>query len=75
MPARNITLSIVSHGQNALVNQLLEDIQRHCAERVALVLTENIPDPTPLATGTPFHCDADPTTPRHRGPEEVESSV
>ena len=50
MGAPNITLSIVSHGQNALVNQLLEDIQRHCADRVALVLTENIPDPTPLAT-------------------------
>lgn len=52
MPERNITLSIVSHRQNALVNQLLEDIQRHCAERVVLVLTENIPDPTPLATET-----------------------
>jgi N-acetylglucosaminyl-diphospho-decaprenol L-rhamnosyltransferase len=50
MHERNVTLSIVSHGQNTLVNQLLEDIQRHCADRVALVLTENIPDPTPLAT-------------------------
>ena len=50
MSERNITLSVVSHRQNALVNQLLEDIQRHCAGRVALVLTENIPDPTPLAT-------------------------
>ncbi len=50
VPVRNITLSIVSHGQNALVNQLLDDIQRHCADRVALVLTENIPDPAPLAT-------------------------
>lgn len=50
MTERNITLSIVSHGQNALVNRLLEDIQRHCADRVGLVLTENIPDPTPLAT-------------------------
>jgi N-acetylglucosaminyl-diphospho-decaprenol L-rhamnosyltransferase len=48
--AREITLSVVSHRQNALVNQLLEDVQRHCADRVALVLTENIPDPTPLAT-------------------------
>jgi GT2 family glycosyltransferase len=51
MAERNITLSVVSHRQNALVNHLLEDIQRHCADRVALVLTENIPDPTPLATG------------------------
>ena len=49
MPGRDITLSIVSHGQNALVNQLLGDIRRHCADRVALILTENIPDATPLA--------------------------
>lgn len=50
--ARDITVSVVSHRQNALVNQLLEDLQRHCADRVALVLTENVPDPTPLATST-----------------------
>ena len=45
MPERNVTLSIVSHGQNALVNQLLGDVQRVCAGRVALVLTQNVPDP------------------------------
>ncbi len=50
--AREITLSIVSHRQNILVNQLLDDVQRHCADRVALVLTENVADPTPLATGS-----------------------
>lgn len=50
MPERNVTLSVVSHRQNALVNQLLEDIQRCCADRVALVVTENIPDPMPLET-------------------------
>jgi N-acetylglucosaminyl-diphospho-decaprenol L-rhamnosyltransferase len=50
MPERNVTLSVVSHRQNALVNQLLEDVQRVCAERVALVLTENVPDSTPLST-------------------------
>jgi len=49
MAERNITLSVISHRQNALVNQLLEDIERHCAERVALILTENVPDPVPLA--------------------------
>ncbi len=49
MPERNVTLSVVSHGQNALVNQLLEDVQRHCADRVSLVLTQNIPDPVPFA--------------------------
>lgn len=51
MATREITLSVVSHGQNALVNLLLEDVQRFCAERVSLVITENIPDPTPLAAG------------------------
>jgi N-acetylglucosaminyl-diphospho-decaprenol L-rhamnosyltransferase len=50
MPERDITLSIVSHRQNALVNPLLGDLQRHCADRIALVLTENVPDPVPLAT-------------------------
>ena len=49
MPERNVTLSVVSHGQNALVNQLLEDIQRHCADRVTLTLTLNIADPVPFA--------------------------
>ena len=50
MPERNVTLSIVSHRQNALVNQLLGDVQRVCAGRVALVLTQNVPDPVPFAT-------------------------
>lgn len=49
MPERDITLSVVSHGQNALVNQLLADMGRRCADRVALVLTENLPEPTALA--------------------------
>lgn len=47
---RSITLSVVSHGQNALVNQLLEDVRRTCADRVALVLTQNLPDPVALDT-------------------------
>jgi GT2 family glycosyltransferase len=50
MPGREITLSVVSHGQNALVNLLLGDLQRRCADRVRVVLTQNLPDPTPLAT-------------------------
>jgi GT2 family glycosyltransferase len=49
VPARDVTLSIVSHGQNALINPLLADLSRFCADRIVLVLTENIPDPTPLA--------------------------
>ena len=58
MGAPDITLSIVSHGQNALVNPLLGDVQRVCAGRVALVLTQNIPDAVPLAAGHPA-CPAD----------------
>jgi N-acetylglucosaminyl-diphospho-decaprenol L-rhamnosyltransferase len=58
VPGRDITLSIVSHGQNMLVNQLLGDIWRHSADRVALVLTENIPDETPLDTGA-LSCPVD----------------
>lgn len=50
MPERDVTLSIVSHGQNALVNELLDDVQRVCADRVTLVLTQNVPDPVPFAT-------------------------
>ncbi|MEO8145275.1 MAG: glycosyltransferase family 2 protein [Betaproteobacteria bacterium] len=48
---RDITVSIVSHRQNALVNDLLEDVRRVCADRIALVLTQNAPDSVPLATG------------------------
>lgn len=51
MDAREITLSVVSHRQNALVNALLEDVRRVCANRVKLVLTENVPDPIPFVTG------------------------
>jgi len=44
-----ITLSIVSHRQNGLVNQLVEDVQRHCAGTVALVVTQNVADSVPLS--------------------------
>ena len=54
MPERNVTLSVVSHRQNALVNQLLEDVQRHCADRVALIVTENVPDDTAISSSLPF---------------------
>jgi len=49
VPAREITLSVVSHRQNALVNGLLRDLQRRCPERVAVIVTENIADPVPFA--------------------------
>jgi N-acetylglucosaminyl-diphospho-decaprenol L-rhamnosyltransferase len=44
-----ITVSVVSHGQNALVNGFLEDMARYCGDRIALVVTQNIPDPVALA--------------------------
>jgi N-acetylglucosaminyl-diphospho-decaprenol L-rhamnosyltransferase len=49
MPTPEVTVSIVSHRQNALVNGLLGDLNRLCAGKISLVLTENIPDPTPLS--------------------------
>lgn len=44
-----ITISIVSHGQNALVNRLLEDLRRIASPGLHVILTENVPDPVPLA--------------------------
>ena len=38
MPERDVTLSIVGHGRNALVNQLLGDVQRVCADHAASML-------------------------------------
>lgn len=49
MPAPRVTVSVVSHGQNALVNGLLEDLARHCPADLPLILTENIADPVPIA--------------------------
>ena len=53
MPEPRVTVSIVSHRQNALVNALLGDLARHCGETIRIVLTENVPDAGALATG-PF---------------------
>jgi hypothetical protein len=55
MPERDITLSVVSHGQNTLVNRLLADVERVCADRVAVVLTQNLPDREDFATA-PLSC-------------------
>src|SRR5260221_6896786 len=50
MSSRTITLSVVSHRQNALVNQLLADVERYCAARATLIITENVRDPVELET-------------------------
>jgi len=39
MSDQAITLSIVSHRQNALVNQLLEDLQHHCRTPLKTIVT------------------------------------
>src|SRR5437879_13722700 len=51
MTGRDITLSVVSHRQNRLLNQLLEDISRFCADRATVLVTLNIDDPEPLLAG------------------------
>jgi GT2 family glycosyltransferase len=43
-----ITLSVVSHRQNGLLNGLLGDLKQVSPERIAVVLTLNVPDPVPL---------------------------
>ena len=58
MASTQVTISVVSHRQNALVNQLLGDVQRVCAGRATLVLTQNVPDPEPFAAGK-LDCPAD----------------
>lgn len=56
MTIAQVTLSIVSHRQNGLVNQLIEDVHRHCADTVALVITQNVPDSVSLAMASlSFH--------------------
>jgi N-acetylglucosaminyl-diphospho-decaprenol L-rhamnosyltransferase len=39
-----VTVSVVSHRQNRLVNQLVNDIDRECTTALELVLTENVAD-------------------------------
>ena len=51
MSHAGITVSIVSHRQNALVNDLLRDIDRVCGEGIEIVVTENVPDETAVLIG------------------------
>jgi GT2 family glycosyltransferase len=44
-----VTVSVVSHGQNALVNGLLDDLERLCPPGLSVLVTENVHDPVPLA--------------------------
>jgi len=46
-----MTLSVVSHAQNRLVNHLLADLARLDLPQLTVVVTLNVPDDEPLATG------------------------
>lgn len=48
MSGQRTTVSVVSHGQNALVNHLLEDLAARCAPGLKVIITENVPDDEPL---------------------------
>ena len=50
MPAASVTLSIVSHRHNVMVNLLLRDVARHCDGEVCVVLTENVHDAVSIST-------------------------
>ena len=39
-----VTVSIVSHLQAALVRELLDDLQRHCAASIEVIVTVNAPE-------------------------------
>jgi GT2 family glycosyltransferase len=49
---RDVTVSIVSHGQNAIVNMLMDAAR--CAERVAVVVTLNRQDAMEVETALPY---------------------
>jgi len=45
-----VALSVVSHGQNRLVNQLLGDLAEFQPAGLDIIVTQNIPDSEPLRT-------------------------
>ena len=49
MVSDRITLSVVSHGQAALVHALLQDCARYCGDAIEVILTLNIPEPLPFS--------------------------
>ena len=51
MTDRLISISIVSHLQNGLVRQLLQDIQQYCVSPIEVILTINVPEEGSLDPG------------------------
>lgn len=50
LPAVDVTVSVVSHGQISLVKNLLDDIDRHCrSSRLELILTFNVEEALPFS--------------------------
>ena len=45
------SLSVVSHGQAALVAELLRDVQAHVSGPIEVILTLNIPEALPFSAG------------------------
>ena len=43
-----VSISIVSHGQGALVRDLLADLDAHCAGAIEVLLTLNVPESLPF---------------------------
>ena len=43
----SLTISVVSHGQIELVNQLIADLATYCAPRLTVILTHNVPEDAP----------------------------
>lgn len=53
-----ISISIVSHHQAGLVNDLLHDLQAHCSTPLEVILTLNVPEDLPFETSNfkfPIH--------------------
>lgn len=53
MPIPRVTVSVVSHRQNALVNSLLGDLAQ-LSKDISIVVTENVRDEVPIAPGPGF---------------------
>ncbi len=51
MSGDSIALSVVSHAQNRLVNQLLDDLAQLHPTGLSIIVTQNVPDADALAAG------------------------
>jgi GT2 family glycosyltransferase len=49
-----VSLSVVSHGHGAILEQLLQSIARHCRGDLELIITVNVPETLPDLGGFPI---------------------